>query len=136
MASRSTQKGMSALLLLFVLVSFGLILTCLFRLGPAYLDNFYIRDALRSLAKDHPEDLTEISKDTIRQELSEYYSMNNVRGDAAKALEVERKKDKTLIMVNYEVRVPLLANVDAVVKFENVLDTSRPDECCDPPEKP
>lgn len=136
MVTKSTQKGMSTLLLLFVLVCFGLILTCFFRLGPTYLDNYYIRDALRSLAEDHPEDLTELSKETIRKELSEYYSINNVRGEAAKALEVERKKDKTLIMVNYEVRVPLLGNVDAVVKFENVLDSSQPDECCDPPEQP
>lgn len=131
---RSKQYGMNSLLMIFVLVMLGFILTCLFKLGPAYLDNYYIKDALRNLAEDHPDDLATLPKDTIRRELGNYYLINNVRGESANALEVERKANKSVISVNYEVRVPLIANVDAVIKFVNVLDSSRPDECCDAPE--
>lgn len=131
---RSKQYGMNSLLMIFVLAMLGFILTCLFKLGPAYLDNYYIKDALRNLAEDHPDDLATLTKDTIRRELGNYYLINNVRGESANALEVERKADKSVISVNYEVRVPLIANVDAVIKFVNVLDSSRPAECCDAPE--
>jgi hypothetical protein len=58
-----------------------------------------------------------------------------VRGEAAKALNVERRQEKTIISVNYETRIPFLANIDVVVKFDNVLDSSRPDECCSVSEK-
>lgn len=121
---------MNSLLLLFVLASLGFFLTCFFKIGPAYLDNRYIVSALKSLAKDHPDDLAQLSRETIRQELSKFYTINNVRGDAAKALEIERRQDKTIITIAYETRISFLANIDVVVKFNNVLDSSRPDECC------
>lgn len=133
--NKNKQLGMNSLLLLFVLASFGFFLTCFFKLGPAYLDNYYIVDALKSLAEDHPEDLKDLSRDTIRQELSKYYTINNVRGEAAKALEIERKQDRTIITIAYENRIPFISNVDVVVKFNNVLDSSQPDKCCSISEK-
>lgn len=128
--SLAKQKGMNAGLLLFVLVMCGFLLTCFFKLGPAYLDNKYITEALRNLAESHPEDLKDMSKARIKSELSKFYTINNVRGSATQALEVDRSKERTLISVSYEERVPLFANIDVVMKFNNILDTSRPDECC------
>lgn len=128
--NKNKQAGMNSLLLLFVLASCGFILTCFFKIGPAYMDNRYIVSALKSLAKDHPDDLTQLSKESIRQELSKFYTINNVRGEAAKALDVERRQDKTIITIAYETRIPFLANIDVVVKFNNVLDSSHPDKCC------
>ena len=121
---------MNSLLLLFVLASLGFFLTCFFKVGPAYLDNYYIVAALRSFAEDHPDDLAQLSRETIRSELNKFYTINNVRGEAAKALHVERRQEKTIITVAYETRIPFLFNTDVVVKFNNVLDSSRPDECC------
>lgn len=134
--NKNKQAGMNSLLLLFVLVSFGFFLTCFFRVGPAYLDNRFIVSALKKLAEQHPDDLVSMPKSTIREELNKIYMINNIRGEAAKALEVERKQNKTIITVAYETRVPFVANVDVVVKFNNVLDTSRPDECCSASEEP
>lgn len=128
--NKNKQAGMNSLLLLFVLASCGFILTCFFKIGPAYMDNRYIVSALKSLAKDHPDDLAQLSKESIRQELSKFYTINNVRGEAAKALDVERRQDKTIITIAYETRIPFLANIDVVVKFNNVLDSSHPDKCC------
>lgn len=133
--NKNKQAGMNSLLLLFVLASLGFFLTCFFKIGPAYLDNRYIVSALKSLAKDHPDDLAQLSRETIRQELSKFYTINNVRGDAAKALEIERRQDKTIITIAYETRISFLANIDVVVKFNNVLDSSRPDECCSASDK-
>lgn len=126
------QRGLSLLGILLLLIALGFVLLCFFRLSPAYLDNMYVRDALKSLAEDHPDDLANLTKGEVAQILSNYYTINNVRGEPAKALEVIRRADKILIQVNYEVRVPLVANVDAVMKFENVLDSSRPEQCCSP----
>jgi hypothetical protein len=128
--NKNKQAGMNSLLLLFVLASCGFFLTCFFKIGPAYMDNRYIVSALKSLAKDHPDDLAQLSKETIRQELSKFYTINNVRGEAAKALDVERRQERTIISIAYETRIPFLANIDVVVKFNNVLDSSHPDKCC------
>src|SRR5690554_1685344 len=128
--SLKKQSGMSALLLLFILSTGGFLIFCLIKLGPVYSENNHVRNALKTLARNHADSLGGLSNTVIRQELSKYYTINNVRGEATKALEVERLQGRTLISVNYEVRIPLVVNIDAVLKFNNVLDSSRPDECC------
>ncbi len=124
------QSGMNSALLLFVLVMLGFVLLCFFKLGPAYLDNRYIVSSLKNLAERHPADLGEMSKSEIRKELEKFNMVNNVRNISTKDIEVERLKEKTVVTIAYEVRIPLVANVDAVVKFDNVLDSSQPDKCC------
>lgn len=128
--NRSKQKGMNSILLLFILAMLGFLLMCFFKLGPAYMDNTYIVSALESLAESHPDDLHTVTKTQLNQELSKFYTINNVRGDAVKSLAVDRRQDKTLISISYEVRVPMFANVDVVLRFDNVLDSSKPNECC------
>lgn len=128
--NRTKQVGMHKLLLLLMILIFGTVLWSSIKVAPAYIDNMYIVEALRSLAEDHPDDLHELPKSEIRRKLSKFYTVNNVRGEAAKALSVERLKGKTLISISYETRVPLFYNIDAVLTFDNVLDSSKPDECC------
>jgi hypothetical protein len=128
--NKNKQTGMNGLLLLFLLISLGFFLACAIKIGPAYLDNRFIVSALKSLAEQHPNDLAELSRATIREELSKFYMINNIRGEAASALEIDRRQEKTIITVAYETRIPFFANVDVVVRFNNVLDSSRPGECC------
>lgn len=124
------QAGMEMMTILIVLVVLFSFLFLASRIVPPYYDNSLIVEALKSVAENHPEDLKEVSKSTIRSELSKFYTVNNVRGDVTNVLEVDRRKEKTIIQIAYEVRVPLVANIDAVIKFDNVLDSSKPDECC------
>lgn len=128
--NKKKQAGMSSLSWLIVLVIAAFVLMCFFKLGPVYLENLHIRGALKGMGEQHAGDLNELSKTSIRSELSKFYIINNIRGEAAKALEVERKKGYTLVIVAYEVRVPLFANIDVVLSFNNVLDSRKPEECC------
>lgn len=132
--NKNSQAGMSSLGLLFVLLIGAFALTCFFKLGPVYLDNWHISGALKSMGEQHATNLHQMSKDNIRSELSKFYTINNIRGEAAKALEVKRQKEYTLVIVAYEVRVPMFANIDVVLSFNNVLDSRNPDECCTPSE--
>lgn len=128
--NRTKQAGMHKLLLLLIVLVVGTVLWCVIKIAPAYVDNMYIVEALRSIAENHPDDLHVLPKSQIRQELSKFYTVNNVRGEAAKALEIERLKEKTLISISYETRIALFYNIDAVLRFNNVLDSSQPEECC------
>lgn len=128
--NKNKQAGLGTLGWLFVLLIGAFALTCFFKLGPVYLDNLHIRGALKGMGEQHAGELHQLSKSNIHSELNKFYTINNIRGDAAKALEVERKKDHTLVIVAYEVRVPMFANIDAVLSFNNVLDSRKPEECC------
>lgn len=132
MQNYKDQRGLSSiswLCVIVVVVFFGL---CAFKMVPAYNENLMVKTALRSLA-DEPEGVGAMTKVQIRRELHQFYNLNNVRGPATKSLEIDEQREKTLVSVNYEVRVPLFANVAVVMTFNNMLDSSRPEDCCDPP---
>lgn len=132
--NKNKQIGIGGLGLLVVLLIAAFVLTCFFKLGPVYLDNWHIRGALKSMGEKHSTNLQQMSKESIRSELTKFYTINNIRDEAAKALEVKRQKEYTLLIVAYEVRVPMFANIDAVLSFNNVLDSRNPEECCTPSE--
>lgn len=129
--NRSKQQGMNILLLAYILVTLGLLTLCAFKIVPAYLENSYVTEGLKTLAENHPDDLQFITKSQIKSDLGKYYMLNNVRDETIlNSLDVERLKEKTLISVSYEVRTNLGLNIDLVIKFDNVLDSSKPEECC------
>ncbi len=117
------QRGMSALGLLLVLSIGGFFLTVATRVGPLFLDNSFVNAALQSLENESVHTLTDRQ---IRRKLSDYFTVNNVRDVSVKDLVIQRKKTATIIRLDYERRVNFLANVDVVVVFENVYDTSSP----------
>jgi hypothetical protein len=132
MRSYRNQRGLSAiswLCVIVVVVFFGL---CAFKMVPAYNENLMVKAALRSLA-NQPEGVGAMTKTEIRNELRQFYDMNNVRGEPTRSLKIEEHRGKTLVFINYEVRVPLFANISVVMTFNNMLDSSQPQNCCDPP---
>lgn len=127
-----SQRGLGSIGwigVLLVTVFFG---TCAFKMLPAYNENQLVKSALRSLT-DGPDSVEDMSDAEIRQKLNSFYTINNVRGEATSNLEIERKRDATLVRIAYEVRVPIFGNVSAVMDFDNVLDSSRPQACCSAP---
>ena len=120
---------MLALILLLAIA--GLLLLCAMRMAPAYLDDRYIQEALRTLG-DGVDNPSEMSDRDIRKKIGNFFAVNNVRTKSAKDLEIERDGDRVLVYMDYEVRVPLIYNIDVVMSFENVWDSSRPRECCKP----
>ncbi len=125
------QRGMSSLGWLSVLAIGGFIMLCVFRLTPAYMEDRYIQEALRSLADENGE-IQDMTNGEIRKKLSSFYMVNNIRSQSAKDIKIERKRDQILVKMEYEVRVPIMANVSAVMSFNNVWDSRRPYECCKP----
>ena len=115
------QQGLSALGLLLVLAIGGFFLTIATRVGPLFLDNSFVNAALQSLENESVHTLTDRQ---IRRKLSDYFTVNNVRDVSVKDLVIERKKTATTVRLDYERRINFLANVDVVVVFENVYDTS------------
>ena len=115
------QQGLLALGLLLVLAIGGFFLTIATRVGPLFLDNSFVNAALQSLENESVHTLTDRQ---IRRKLSDYFTVNNVRDVSVKDLVIERKKTATTVRLDYERRINFLANVDVVVVFENVYDTS------------
>ncbi|WP_339751193.1 DUF4845 domain-containing protein [uncultured Marinobacter sp.] len=111
------QRGASALTMMVVVLFFGGLLTLLIKLGPIYLDDMTIQEALESL--DGTEGLSEMGVAQVRTLINKRLSVNNVRGFDAKNITVEKNGELVIINVDYEVRNNLFSNVDTVVHFKH-----------------
>ena len=120
--NKRLQKGLSSLSLLAIIGLGGFFLLAAFRLGPLYLDNYFVSSALENLSE---EKVHEMSDGQIRRKLANYFLVNNVRDIDMKDIEIERERTRTLVKVDYQKRVHFLGNVDVVVNFKNHFDSSQ-----------
>ncbi len=130
MVTLKRQQGLSSIGWLFVIAVFGVVFTIAAKLTPFYLDNRFVVSTLKGLAEDSA--FPTMTPNQVRSKLNKTFTINSVRGKPTDALKVTKKKNVILVTVNYEERVDILFNVDVVLTFTNVLDSTRPEECCSP----
>ncbi|MGM0769232.1 MAG: DUF4845 domain-containing protein [Pseudomonadota bacterium] len=117
LSTLTRQGGASALTMLVMVLFFGSLLTLVIKLGPVYLDDITIQEAIENL--DGTEGLSRMGPAEVRRMINKQLSVNNVRGFDAKQISVEKDGDLVLIKVDYEVRNNLFRNVDTVIHFNH-----------------
>lgn len=115
-AGLNTQQG-SALTMMIMALFFGGLLTLAIKIGPAYLDDFTIQEALESL--DGTDGLSQMGPAQVRSLINKRLSVNNVDGFDPKNISVEKNGELVVIKVDYEVRNNIFRNVDTVVHFQH-----------------
>lgn len=133
MPSLKSQQGLSAMGWLFVISVFGFSLLTVSKLGPHYLDNRFVVETLKTLADD-PE-LPRMSVREIRTKLKKTFTINNIRGKPTESVKINKTAKATIISIQYEERIKFLHNIDVLLSFNSVLDSSQPDKCCRPPKQ-
>jgi S-adenosylmethionine synthetase len=73
-----------------------------------------------------------MSTNEIREKLMKRFMMNTINATATDSLKIRRVDNKVFIDMNYEERIPFYANVDVVLSFQHHLDSSKPEQCCQP----
>lgn len=111
------QRGASTLTMLTMVLFFGGLLTLVLKLGPIYLDDITIQEAIESL--DGTEGLSKMPPPAIRTLIDKRLSVNAVRGFDSKNITIEKDGDRVLIAVVYDMRTPIISNIDAVVSFNH-----------------
>lgn len=117
LSAMTRQTGASALTMMVMVLFFGGLLTLAIKLGPIYLDDITIQEALESI--DGTDGLSTMGPAQVRTLINKRLSVNNVRGFDAKNITVEKDGDTVMILVDYEVRNDLFSNVDTVVHFKH-----------------
>ncbi|MFT7490692.1 MAG: hypothetical protein ACI80S_000273 [Pseudohongiellaceae bacterium] len=128
MISFKQQKGLSSIGWLFVITVFGVVFTVVAKLAPFYLDNRFVVSTLQGLAEDAA--FPQMTPNQVRAKLRKTFTVNNVRGKAVDSVKVNKVKNTTLVTIEYEERINILFNVDVVLTFNSLLDSSRPEQCC------
>ena len=101
------------MLLLVALI--GGVGTLAVRLIPHYIDYATIVSLVEELPADQ---VHQMAFSDIRTSLKKRFLINNIRDlDPAKILKIERKRDGTSLVLDYERREPLVYNVDLILAF-------------------
>lgn len=113
------QRGaFYATVILLVLV--GAVLTATLKIVPAYNDDNMVQQAMDSVL-GHPDYKT-MSIADIRREILRSLRVNNVENFDAENVKLVRDSGKDYVDITYETRIPMVANIFAVVVFSRRYD--------------
>ncbi|PAV27184.1 uncharacterized protein DUF4845 [Tamilnaduibacter salinus] len=112
-----TQRGASVFGMLVGLLLLGILVTFAVKLGPIYLDDITIQEAIESLEK--ADDLENLPPSEIRRMLQKRMSVNNIENIKADDVDIERDNGVLVVSVDYEERAGLFRNVDVVATFSH-----------------
>ncbi|ABI56695.1 DUF4845 domain-containing protein [Alkalilimnicola ehrlichii MLHE-1] len=116
-SSLRRQEGMGFLGIIAVLAVVGFIGLLGVRMVPIYLEANTVRGIVQGM-QDDPA-MRGASHREIRQRLARQFQVNNVSGpDLDEDLVFERMAGGTSVQLRYEVRFPVIANLDGVAAFE------------------
>lgn len=127
---KKRQQGFISIPNAAIAFSLAVIILAGIKIAPVYIEQTYVKAAYQFLIDNNP-DLASMDKREIRASLDRYMTINSLGDIQAKSFTVKRVKNKTLVSSVYEVRVPVVANLEAVVSFKSQLDASNPDQCCE-----
>jgi uncharacterized membrane protein (DUF106 family) len=115
MHSIHRQAGWSFLGLLGFLLVAGVFVTVAFKLVPAYTDH----ETLKSIMVDTQRDqqLMAESKSEIELSLIKKLRINNMNLPK-EFMKITKDKGDVFMDIDYEIRIPIFMNVDAVVSFK------------------
>ena len=117
--TRSRQHGMGIVGILGVLAMLGFFAMCIIKMTPPYLEFLSIRDIVTDIVKD--PDSVDKSSSEIRRKLDYTFNTNQIYELDWKDVEVYQKKGRHYIDARYEVRMPIMWRIDAVLKFDDLL---------------
>lgn len=110
------QKGMGFVGWMLLILIFGGVLTVGLRLFPHYMDHNTVAGVLDGLGE--VEGLGSQPTATIRDRMKKRFNVNNVRDfPVDEYIEIDRSGTEARIVMDYEVRVPVVYNLDLVATF-------------------
>lgn len=109
------QAGLTFIGLMLILIPIGLILYVGMRAAPAYIEAWSVGDVVHSLRKEF--DLKEKSKDEIANMIRKRLEVNDIQSVQRDDVKIVKTANEVSVTVDYEVRVPLFANVALALTF-------------------
>ncbi len=114
----SRQRGLSALSILVIILVAVFFGTCVVKLTPEYLEYQTIKSSVDSMVEEAKN--TSMTKAEMRSKLSKSFRVDMVETINVKDISITNKDGKVFVDASYEKRVPLMFNIDVVLKFDQL----------------
>jgi len=120
-AARRKQSGSSTLQLLSYLLAGWLVLTALLRLAPIYLEHRAVISVMETIVDQYDPSID--SKARIKQKLDAAWSVNAIDQADSGSVRVEQRRSGLTLMLQYEVRFPIVGDIVGVWAFDETFAT-------------
>ena len=114
------QRGFSKFGLLMMLVLLVSGLTFGLKILPVYLDHNFVKGVAKDLIADGRA--AALTQGEIREEIANGLRINNVRDFNLNSVTLERENAEPVLVIEYERRVPLVANIDVIISFDDRIE--------------
>jgi len=111
------QHGFSKLGLLSLLVVLVSGLTFGLKILPVYIDHNFIRGVAETLQESGRAN--SMTQAEVREEIAASMRVNNVRDFDLNSITTSRANGANIINITYERRIPLVANIDVILSFDD-----------------
>jgi hypothetical protein len=105
--------------MLAVAIMVGFFVMCIIRMAPPYTEYLSVKSIIEQVTMEFDPQTQSIGD--IRRRIDFMFNTNQIYELKHKDVEVFRKDGKTFIDARYEVRVPVMGRIDAVLKFDDLL---------------
>ena len=113
------QCGAAGSGMVFGLLLSAILLFFIVKLLPVYVDHNFVTSVTRSMLDRNG--LATMSESQIRQDLEASLRLNNVRTFDIDDVYIYREGSSTVVHIQYEKRIPVIGNIDLLVKFDEVI---------------
>ena len=114
------QRGFSKFGLLMMLVLLVSGLTFGLKILPVYLDHNFVKGVAEDLIADGRA--ATLTQGEIREEIANGLRVNNVRDFNLNSVTLERENAEPVLVIEYERRVHLVANIDVIISFDDRIE--------------
>jgi hypothetical protein len=111
------QQGMTAIGFVMLLGMIAFFTAIALKLTPLYLEHFEVSSVLKSLAQE--PGIASKSAAEIEDIIMKRLGINDVTHVTKDNIEISKEDGKISIVISYEARVPMLANIDIVANFKD-----------------
>ena len=123
MRCRNRQRGMTIWGWTFVLAVLAFVLFLLFKLFPPYMNDFKVRNALDSTARD--QNIASMTKRDIREAFYKKFDIDDIKHvNLTENVTIESRGRTKVIRISYEVVVPMVFNISALLEFDHAREVS------------
>lgn len=112
---KSKQRGLTFIGFVIVLAVAGLFIYVGMKLVPMYTEYYSLKKALASLANE--DGIANQAAPEVKKRLLKRLYMSYALGIKSENVKIERYETSWIVVVDYETRRPLIANLDVVGKF-------------------
>ena len=116
---RHRQHGLTLLGFLMVLVLLGCVAYIAMRLIPAYIEYYSVVNNIKGVAQE--PGITTMDEGRIHNLIGRRFNISFVESIEPKDVRIIRDANGMRLSVNYEVRKPVVSNVDLIMHFEKTV---------------